>query len=260
MGHERIGFLPKTRDWKRITDQLSLFDGDYDLVKRISDDTLKAVQSSYSKLQYDESLIKAIRFLSALSVSARKENQADFLRSIGFDIPRELSTFTILNNANRLISTTDGSLETNKIAKDAIIQAVVEYGKKKTNDDQMSLFGSTERCVWSEIGTGAAFCEIARGFVAAFTERQLKYYLERTAADSINDYSRLNSFLNGLEAHTTEISNHAFETSKLVQSFSAGWFNAHAKDELPSESAVQEYLRVSLNKMREEFRREAEET
>ena len=260
MGHERIGFLPKTKQWQRIMEQLTLFDGDYDLIKSISNDTLKAVQSSYSRLQYDESLIRSIQFLAALSVSAKKDDQEEYLRSLGFDIPQDLSTFIILSNANRLLSTDKGSLETNKIAKDALIQAIVEYGKKKTASDQMSLFGSLESNVWSEVGDGAAFCEIARRFVAAFTERQLKYYLERTAADSINDYSRLKSFLDGLETHTNEISDHAFETSKLVQSFSAGWFNAHAKDDLPSETAVQEYLRISLNKMREEFRREAEET
>lgn len=67
-----------------------------------------------------------------------------------------------------------------------------------------------------------------------------------------------NSFISGVEAHTAEIADHSFETSKLVQSFAAGWFNNHAKDSIPSENEIIGFLRLSFNKLREEFRREAE--
>lgn len=261
MGHERIGFLPKTREWKRITDQLSCFSEDSAEIKRISYDTLQAVRSTYSQLMNDESLIKCIQFLAAISVSAKKDSQVEYLKSIGFEIPGSgVSTYQLINNANRLIDTEHGSLETNKIAKDALTQAVIEYGKKEVGPRQISLFDSKQSNVWNSAGSGAAFCELARNFIASFTDRQLRYYLERTAADSINDYTRYNTFLGQLKDHTSEIGNHAFETSKLVQSFSAGWFNKHCKNGMPSEDAARDYLRISLTKMKEEFRREAEGT
>ena len=34
------------------------------------------------------------------------------------------------------------------------------------------------------------------------------------------------------------MNDHAFETTKLVQSFSAGWYNKHAKNEMPSEKDI----------------------
>ena len=111
---------------------------------------------------------------------------------------------------------------------------------------------------WKGIGNGAAFCEIARTFFAAFTSRQLRYYIERTAASTINDYNKLNSFISGVENHSAEIADHSFETSKLVQSFAAGWYNSHAKDVVPSEREVVGFLQHSFGKLREEFRREAE--
>ena len=261
MGHERIGFLPKTIEWQNIMQQLSCFDGNDEVVKQISFDTLKAVNATYNRLIYDESLNKCIYFLATISVSANQTDQISFLQSQGFNIPESgISTYTLVSNANKMISTEYGSLEVNKIARDAITQAIIEYGKKEYDNKQISIFDTSTTNVWSEIGTGSAFCEIARSFISSFTDRQLRYYLERTAADSINNYTQYNLFLSQIRTHTSEISYHAFETSKLVQSFSAGWFNKYARDKLPSADSISTYLRVSLSKMREEFRREAEGT
>lgn len=36
MGHERIGFLPKTKQWNDIVRQLSAYEGDNEAVKKIT--------------------------------------------------------------------------------------------------------------------------------------------------------------------------------------------------------------------------------
>jgi len=59
-------------------------------------------------------------------------------------------------------------------------------------------------------------------------------------------------------AQSNAIADHAFETSKIMQSFAAGWFNKHAVSSPPSETEVTNFLRISFDKMREEFRREAD--
>jgi hypothetical protein len=61
-----------------------------------------------------------------------------------------------------------------------------------------------------------------------------------------------------LTAQSNAIADHAFETSKIMQSFAAGWFNKHAAASPPSQVEVTNFLRTSFGKMREEFRREAE--
>ena len=138
------------------------------------------------------------------------------------------------------------------------MQAIIEYFQNKHEDNQLSLFNDTDDNVWRMIGNGAAFCEITRSFFAAFTNRQLRYYIERTAASTIDDYSRLNSFISNLEKTSNEIADHSFEISKLVQSFAAGWFNTHARTKIPTDREIVNFLRLSFGKLREEFRREAE--
>ena len=258
MGHERIGFLPHTKQWKKLTEQIAAYDGDIQSAKEIADRTLNAIRMKYEALPYDESLIKAIRFLATLSASASQNDQISFLQSIGYSISKDLTVYSILSNANRQITTEKGSLETNKIVRDSVMQAIIEYNQSKEQHDQLSLFSDSSESVWKSVGNGAAFCEITRSFFAAFTCRQLRYYIERTAASSIDNYSRFNSFIQNLESCSKEIADHSFEVSKLVQSFAAGWYNNHAQSAIPTDQEIIGFLRLSFGKLREEFRREAE--
>jgi hypothetical protein len=72
MGHERIGFLPKSQSWKHIIDQLAQFNNSPDVVSQIANRTLENIRQRYSSMPYDESITTAIKFLSILAFSAKK--------------------------------------------------------------------------------------------------------------------------------------------------------------------------------------------
>ena len=207
-------------------------------------------------MPFDESVQKAIVFLATLAFSAKQTDQIAYLRANGYSVDDKLSLFSLVSSAQNLIRTETGSLEVNKIAKDAAMQAIIKYHEAH-QDNQLSLWGESRSPIQSA-GNGAAFCELARSFFAAFTDRQIKYYVERTAASAINDYNELSKFTAALSAQANTIADHAFETSKIMQSFAAGWFNKHATAAPPSEAEVTGFLRTSFDKMREEFRREAD--
>lgn len=258
MGHVRIGFLPRTRQWNAIVEQLSQFDGTSSDILRISNETLNAIKNAYTKMPLDESIQKSINFLATLVFSAKQDDQINYLKNSGYLVDDKLSLFSLVTSAKNLIKTENGSLETNKIAKDATMQAIIAYYHTH-QDSQLTLFGGESQNPIQLANNGAAFCEMARSFFAEFTDRQIKYYLERTAASTINDYSRLDNFTFGLRTHSKAIADHAFEISNIMQSFAAGWFNKHAISAPPSQVEIRNFLRTSFNKMREEFRREAED-
>lgn len=258
MGHIRTGFLPRTRQWNAIVEQLSAFDGDADAVRRIANDTLTAIKKTYAEMPLDESVNKAVCFLATLVFSAKQDDQVAYLKNNGYAVDDTLSLFSLVSSAQRLIKTEHGSLEVNKIAKDAAMQAITAYYNAH-KDNQLTLFGSELKNPIQLANNGAAFCEMARSFFATFTDKQIKYYVERAAANSINDYGALNSFITTLTAQSNAIADHAFETSQIMQSFAAGWFNKHAASSPPSQVEVTNFLRISFGKMREEFRREAED-
>lgn len=257
MGHERIGFLPHSKQWEAIVEQLSSFDGNDEVVLRIAEDTLAAIQKTYEAMPYDDSVIKAISYLTTLVFSANQENQVDYLNKNGFTVDSNISLFSLIASAQKYITTDSGSLEINKIARDAVSQAVIDY-QQLHQSKQLSLFSEKHENVWLTAGAGAAYCELARTFFASFTDRQIKYYIERVAASSIDNYKTLNSFSNKLTLQSNAIADHAFEISKIMQSFAAGWFNNNAVSSLPSREKVQKFLQMSFGKLREELRREAD--
>lgn len=257
MGHERIGFLPRSKQWNAIMNQLSLFGGGGTTVEQISNETLNAVKKTYETMPFDDSVVKALYFLTTLAFSAKQEDQINFLNENGYNVDERISLFSLMSSAQTYITTDAGSLEINKIAKDAVMQAIIEYQQNHENG-QLSFLSEHSSNVWSNAGTGAAFCEMARTFFASFTERQLKYYIERTAASSIDNYEALQAFNQQLSAQSKSIADHTFEISKLTQSFAAGWYNNNVINSLPDEKQVEGFLRISFGKLREEFRREAE--
>jgi len=257
MGHVRMGFLPRTRQWDAIVEQLSSFGDNANVVQHIANDTLAAIKKTYAAMPFDESVNKAIVFLATLAFSAKQADQVAYLKENGYAVDNKLSLFSLVASAQQLIKTEIGSLEINKIAKDAAMQAIIKYHDTHQNN-QITLWGGESESPIQSAGSGAAFCEMARSFFAAFTDRQIKYYVERSAASAINDYSALNEFTAALAAQSNAIADHAFETSKIMQSFAAGWFNKHAVSSPPTETEVTNFLRTSFEKMREEFRREAD--
>jgi hypothetical protein len=178
MGHVRTGFLPHTRQWNVIVQQLSLFGGDASIVPTIANGTLTAIKKTYEIMPFDESVQKAVSFLANLAFSAKQADQIDYLWANGYIVDGNLSIFSLVASAQKLITTENGSLEINKIAKDAAMQAVIAY-QDRHQDNQIDLFGNTGQSPLRNIGNGAAFCELARSFFAEFTDRQIKYYVER---------------------------------------------------------------------------------
>ena len=66
MGHERIGFIPKTKHWQSIVAQLQDYDGDTAAVAKVAADTLDALRDLYGSLAYDPAIIASIRFLATV--------------------------------------------------------------------------------------------------------------------------------------------------------------------------------------------------
>ena len=98
---------------------------------------------------------------------------------------------------------------------------------------------------------------MARLFFANFTERYLNYFLEREASAVLPGLQERDDFFDLLEQHIDDISDHAFETARIAQSFAAGWYNNHAREEMPSNEEIERFLAVAFGKIREELMRES---
>lgn len=252
MGHERIGFIPKTKHWQSIVAQLQDYDGDTAAVAKVAADTLDALRDLYGSLAYDPAIIASIRFLATV---CHFSGSSDKLKEINVDTSGDVTMYSLLRGANQYLSDESGSMEVSKLAKDSLMNAIITY-QQVHETNQLSFEGFGEKSVWSDIDSGAAFCEMTRSFVAELTERNLNYYLERAAASEIRDYSGLISFNQNLKKQAEAITIHSHDISKLVQSFAAGWYNKNTGVQIPDDKKISGFLSVAFKKIKEEFRRE----
>ena len=93
-------------------------------------------------------------------------------------------------------------------------------------------------------------------FFAKIVERYMNYFLERVLSSSAKSITERDAFNKRLSEHVEATSLHAFQTTKITQSFAAGWFNKYANRTLPTDEDIKYFLRIAFGKLREELWRE----
>lgn len=257
MGHERIGILPRTKRWTTVIGGMAFFSASENNVAEIASQTLRNVQSRFEDIERDTGVQAAFQFLVLLSVSAKFRNPSEFLITQGIKLPENITPLQISKTLSDWVSKHSESNEYASFAKSAAIDAISEWYQKYQTYQKNLYPGETDQFeVWRKSADGSGFCELSRLYFSKFTERYLKYFLERAASSNMNSIATRNQFNSELQKHVSEISNHAFETSKITQSFAAGWFNKNAKDSIPSTRKIQNFLNIAFKKMKGELLRE----
>lgn len=254
MGHKRLGYLPKSKAWRIIVAELAEYALGNSEISSIAQNTLRKVQGQFSSLSNDPSIQSGFEFLLQVSLAFRKENPVKYLADNKIIEKEELSLLKLARAATNYKSGEVESHEYQTFARQAAIDAINNwYNNHKDEGETLFSSGSDTTAVFSKIGNGGGFCEISRLYFSKLTERYLKYFLEREAATKITNITARKRFSTEIERHVNDISKHAFETAKITQSYSAGWYNKNVSDEYPKESEVKGFLTYALGKMKSEL-------
>lgn len=258
MGHRRVGALPKTQRWRDLVDQLETFSGEEEQLDRIVATTLGGIRNRFLDVESAPSVFESFKYLVAFAVAAGIERPGAFMAETGFDAPTSDSPLALARSLARCLEGTSDSPEYASIAGAAACDALSRWYRINA-PETASLFGEDAESflAWRKLSTGAGFCELSRGYFSGLTDRYLRYFLDREASRSISTLFERDSFDKQLGAHVDDISQHAFETAKITQSFAAGWFNKHARTGLPTDQQIRGFLSLAFGKMRAELGREA---
>jgi hypothetical protein len=255
MGHERIGYLPKSKKWNSVVSEVSSYDGGKEAVSKISNLTLKNVRYKFNDITTDTGVKSAFEFLILLTLIPKKKDWREFLDKKGIHLEEKFNLLTLANSAKNYVKNHEDSNEYSAVAIQSLVDAIAVW---TNNINQGNLFASHDSQVelWKSSSTGSGFCELSRLFFSKFTERYLRYFLEREAFGRITNLTDLNNFSKSLERHVDDISIHAFETAKITQSFAAGWYNKNVKSSLPSQALIKSFIGYSFKKLNSEIMNE----
>lgn len=254
MGHKRLGVLPKSKKWRDIVRAIEACTSGKVPVEEVAKNTLSNVRNLYNELEKDPSVKASLSFLVEFSYAFKTQNPGKYLVENGILPTDNLSPMSLAVAINYYKQESFHSKEYQSIAKQATIDALNHW--YHSNIDHGKNFFSAEikpENVFAKAASGGGFSEISRLFFAKFTERYLKYFLEREAAPRIKDINLINNFSEAIETFTDEVSKHAYQTSKITQSYAAGWYNKHSKENKPSGKDINKLIRNTFKKMRSEI-------
>ena len=259
MGHERLGFLPKTQRWRNIVDQIGTYTFDNNIIQELSEKVIRNVRKNIENIENDKGVKSSLKFLIYLSYASKQDNPTKYLASKDITISGE--TLTPLRIAKAYYNWLNKNMDSNEygsFAKSATVETITEwYNSHRTSQEELFKIQNNESiAIWRNASNGAGFCELSRIFFARFTEKYLKYFLEREASSKIINLSDRIHFNKSIKEHVDAISIHAFEITKIAESYSAGWFNKYAIDDFPSDDDINGFLKYSFNKIQAELLRE----
>ena len=257
MGHERVGTLPRTRPWQAVVGGIAdaaAVDGD---VPGLAHVTLENVRSRLLAIQRDTGFVASFRFLVGLALSASPGVDRSTLGGFAIDLETNPSPLKLANALGQYVVENSQSAEYAEIARKAAVDAISIWTEQQTR--QLSFTGEHEQAseVWRRASDGRGFCEVARLFFGKFMERYLNYFIGREASSHLANTEDRERLAHRLGDHVDVVSHHAFETAKITQSFAAGWFNRYANQGMPTAGEISGFLSHSVEKLREELRREA---
>jgi len=265
LGHLRTGSLPRTRKWSDVVSAVGEISGANDSAySDIAEKTLDASNQSLRQLPGDLALQKCFQFLVALSVAGKSADVHISAKKLGLKIEGEPTKLQLAKSLRVWLDELNPKTynpEFEGLARKATSDTIAEWINKHSKTPQLTLFAELDDPYkpWRNAASGSGFCELSRNFFANFTQRYLNYFLSRTASSQLKTLQERENFSTAINRNSGLIATLAFETSKLVQSFSAGWFNKHTSEKtIPSLENIQGFLRYSFEKIREELRRQKE--
>lgn len=257
MGHERVGHLPKSKAWVRIVGDIGQFASNPDVVADVAYSTTKQVRQKFLELSEDHGVVGAFKFLMLLSHSTKLTDPYAFLNEHGVKLGANGDLLDLSVAAKKYIEANQESREYSSIATQCTLDTITDWFSRNTSGET-SLFPEHPLEKWKKASSGSGFSEISRLFFSSFTKRYLRYFLEREAAWKLKTVDNRIDFNERIDKHIETIAVHAFETSKITQSFSAGWYNKHVQDKVPTDRSIKGYVSFGFKKINSELLREEE--
>lgn len=255
MGHERVGILPRRKPWSEITENIGLSLSSNEIsVYDISKQTLENVRIQFDRLHKDKGVEAAFSFLVVLTTT-NESIKTDSILDIRIDLVDNPSPLKLTSKLKEYVEEKADSYEYAELSERAAADAIIYWSKIRS--EQHYLFQDTTRAseIWNHI-TGRDFCDIARVFFSKLTERYLRYFIERSLSAQTTTLKAREEFSKTLSSNIEDISRHAFETSKITQSFAAGWFNKYAVESKPTGNDIRRFISIAAGKLKEEILRE----
>jgi hypothetical protein len=252
MGHQRLGTLPRSREWQQVIALIS----DGANVELIAAATSRAAETSMIDASGDPAVRHAFWLLTQIPLAAREAEFERALRKLGIKVPPQPSVAEI---TSAMMDAIDGVIKGRRARTDFGEMAqlcAAESLSAVAGSEVRDLFGGTAPAVKSALAglaTAKQFSILARDYIARLARQHLNYFLSRALSAHVGAGRRFTT-VREHRAFEEALDLHCRETTRIIKEFAAEWFSKRLYEGGINPDNAGRFVHAAFQKVREEFR------
>ncbi|HEX5050425.1 MAG TPA: hypothetical protein VFZ65_01505 [Planctomycetota bacterium] len=253
MGHIRLPHLPRTRRWREVIDLIGSSAG---TAAAVASATLDAIDDKFVSSSADAGLVRAFWILAKLPDAARSGTFVQELRDLGVSVSPNPTVAELTAAVAGAIDTHLDSHRQRTDFAEMALAATVESIARDLTQRTTTLFpdaADVPREI-AKLGTEVQFGRLAQSFFARFTERCLRYYVDRELPRHVGKGRRFKTLADQKE-FSRALELHCQQASEIVEAFAGGWWSKARHERDLSETRTARFVSYALRKVRDELRR-----
>jgi hypothetical protein len=251
MGHQRLGSLPRSREWQQVIALIS----EGANVEAIAAATSRAAETSMVDASADPAVRYAFWLMTQIPLAARQDDFEAALARLGVNVASSPSLAEITSGMMDAIDRVSRLRARNDLSEMAQLCAA-ESLSAVAGSEIRDLFETTSERVKSALAGLAMvkqFSVLARDYVARLARRHLTYFLSRTHSAQVGVGRRFNS-VREHRAFEEALDLHCRETTRIIKAFSGEWFSKHIHEGGITQEKAGRFVHAAFQKVREELR------
>jgi len=257
MGHQRLGWNPKSQKWDKVVETIVGCPRGVDpaaLSQALAVQSLDAAAPALGLVKDDVTFNQTFYLLTQVALASRQTDWLAGLSVIGVPLSESSSVFDLASQLtvaiDDYVSETGHRSDIGEMAIHAATDAILSVASER----DASLFGDSGdelRATVHSMSTVKGFSDLGQRFFGRFMARFLNFYLSRATAGyvgtgglrNVTDVSRLNDSLQ----------RHCEESARIVRTFCGEWYSKTEFQKGITPANTSGFIAVAVEKLRSEM-------
>ena len=234
MGHQRLGELPATKNWREVIDLLAkggTAAGD------LAEAVFRAMDAELHKARSDPVYLEVIRLLLGLVDAARSENFESALREVGIIVPDNPVGLDVIMGFSHAVEVAERKTgernDLGEMARLAAISSLAEIFSRELPMQQLELPGlagerrqgpGLAQRLLSSRSPEIMFADLVQNTAVNLTQRIARYYLDRLWPETLGRQAGGIKSFHEWQAFDMALTKHFREASFVMRALARDWF------------------------------------
>jgi hypothetical protein len=255
MGHIRVGRLPKTVTWLRVSELLA---ESPEAIPLVAAATVEAAERQLRQLAENNALNYSFWLLTRIATAARVRNFVGDLGALGLNVQPDMTTLGFIVQLADHVREQNARFGLTSHVDDLATLALRGALTETVGAQGQSLFGSSVQDVqqaFRQYATDVQFGVVAHRFFGNFFGRTLRFVIERDLPNQVGGDKALGNVADAAE-FSQSLDLYARQSAQIMRQFAVGWYgkNNWATKRAITQQQSRQFVRYAIRKLRTELK------